>query len=380
MESIVLDKKDEIVMRLVHYFVTEENYSPIIVNGTKNEVWLENSEGPYRIIRINSNYIHNEEQLDFDIYKTKSVLKQIKHKTFSLKMNTLNIFLDVREDVKLNDEKNMNLIKINNINDLMKNKLLLNYFPNIKVEAKPEEDKMNFIINVTKDINEKTAKENKEYEETFKKKPLPITYILIILNVLIFVFCIVGEMTETFYLYDLFILDPTRVVAKHQLYRLVTCTFLHGNILHLFFNMYALYVIGSQIETFIGKYKYLIVYLGSGVVGSLLSVLITKTYSVGASGAIFGLLGCILYFGYNYRLYLGAVLKNQIIPIIAFNLMLGFIFNSTIDNAAHIGGLIGGIILSMAVGIKGKTTKSERINGAISYLLLVFFLMYMIFK
>ena len=53
MSTIVMNKKDEIIMKLVHYFITEENYNPIVVNGVKDEIWLENSEGPYRIIRIN---------------------------------------------------------------------------------------------------------------------------------------------------------------------------------------------------------------------------------------------------------------------------------------------------------------------------------------
>ena len=61
MSSISMDKKDEIVMKLVHFLVTKENYTPIVVNGVRNEVWLENVEGPYKIIRINSNYIHNKE-------------------------------------------------------------------------------------------------------------------------------------------------------------------------------------------------------------------------------------------------------------------------------------------------------------------------------
>ena len=86
--NVVVDKKEDIVMRLVHYFITEENYQPIIVNGVKNEVWLENLDGPYRIIRINTNYIHNNEQIAADIYKTKSVIKQIKKKTLSFKVNT----------------------------------------------------------------------------------------------------------------------------------------------------------------------------------------------------------------------------------------------------------------------------------------------------
>ena len=69
MSTIVMNKKDEIIMKLVHYFITEENYNPIVVNGVKDEIWLENSEGPYRIIRINSNNIFNKEQLNYDFFK-----------------------------------------------------------------------------------------------------------------------------------------------------------------------------------------------------------------------------------------------------------------------------------------------------------------------
>ena len=72
-----------------------------------------------------------------------------------------------------------------------------------------------------------------------------------------------------------------------------------------------------------------------------MSMLFTDAISAGASGAIFGLLGALLYFGYHYRIYLGNVMRSQIIPLIIFNLMLGFILVG-IDNAAHIGGLMGG--------------------------------------
>ena len=88
-ESIMnlLSNKDEIVMSLIHYFVTEENYSPINVQGAKNEIWLENLEAPYKIIRINSEYIHNDEQLNVDLNKMSYVIRQIKKKTLSFKMN-----------------------------------------------------------------------------------------------------------------------------------------------------------------------------------------------------------------------------------------------------------------------------------------------------
>ena len=112
MSSISMDKKDEIVMKLVHFLVTKENYTPIVVNGVRNEVWLENVEGPYKIVRINSNYIHNKEQFNFDIYKTNNVARQIKKKTLSWKMNVLNIFLDLNDDVKLDNVEFIDNIKV----------------------------------------------------------------------------------------------------------------------------------------------------------------------------------------------------------------------------------------------------------------------------
>ena len=112
--------------------------------------------------------------------------------------------------------------------------------------------------------------------------------------------------------------------------------------------------------------------------GSLLSVVVHSSISAGASGAIFGLMGSLLYFGYHYRLYLGTVLKTQIIPVIIINLLIGFMVPG-IDNFCHIGGLVGGYLLTMALGVPGKSKKSDQINGSIVLILLVAFLSYMLF-
>ena len=165
-------------------------------------------------------------------------------------------------------------------------------------------------------------------------------------------------------------------------YRLFTSIFLHAGIFHLLCNMYSLYVLGPQVESFYGKIKYLSIFIISGISGSLLSTALSgnNTISVGASGAIFGLLGAILYFGYHYRVYLGNVLKSQIIPLIIINLLIGFIYSNQIDNFAHIGGLVGGAVITMALGIKYKSTTSEKINGTIISTILVAFLLMLAFK
>ena len=104
--EIVLDDKNLLTMKLLHYFITEKNYNPIILQGIENEIWLENMENDLQLIRINTNYIHNNEQFDFDVFKTKRIAKKIKRKTFSLNVKVMSFFLDMGDNVtkELNDD------------------------------------------------------------------------------------------------------------------------------------------------------------------------------------------------------------------------------------------------------------------------------------
>ncbi len=367
-----MDKKDEIVMKLVHFLVTKENYTPIVVNGVKNEVWLENTNGPYKIVRINSNYVHNKEQYNFDIYKTNSVAKQIKKKTLSWKMNVLNIFLDLNEDVKINNNANISSIRVEEADDLLHNELIVDAFPNIEKDMITASNDIDLIVNVTNDINSKTAKENRRYEEVFKPKPIIVTNILIGLCILVFILQILfPNITYMFANYG-------AKVKEGEIYRLITSMFLHGSIWHLLCNMVSLWCIGREVETYLGRTKYLAVYLLSGLLGSLFSCVFNSGLSVGASGAIFGLLGCLLFFGYYYRLYLNRALTREIIPVIILNLALSLAMPS-IDLACHLGGLIGGVFATMALGIKNKSDNKTKINGWIILIILILFTSYLLF-
>ena len=169
------------------------------------------------------------------------------------------------------------------------------------------------------------------------------------------------------------------LVQNGQFWRLITTGFVHSGFLHLLFNMYSLYLIGTQLENFVGKGKFLAIYFFSMISASLMScVMHPYAISVGASGALFGLLGALVYFGWHYRLYLGSILRNQIIPIIVLNLFLGFVV-SGIDNAAHIGGLIGGFLIAMALGVQKTEDKQARINGIVASVLYIAFLVYVVF-
>lgn len=369
-----LDRKNLIVMKLLHYFITEKNYNPIILQGAEDEIWLENLESDYKIIRIVSNHIHNEEQLDFDLYKTRHVLKKIKKKTFSIKMNALSIFTDLGDNVELKDEHDIDCIYLYDEKDINKYDFLYQYFPDINKKLTFSEEGLQLFIKITNDINHKNKEDAQKIEEIFKPKKNIITISLVAINVIIYLAMILFNQYDntinSFAVYGPFIFK------YNEYYRLITGAFLHANFVHLILNCYSLYVIGSQIENFMGKWKYLIIYFVSAITGSMLSALLSDGASIGASGAIFGLMGSLLYFGYHYRVYLGNVLKSQIIPLILLNLLIGFI-TPGIDNFAHIGGLVGGALATVAVGVKYKSTKFERINGWIVLIILLGFLLFM---
>jgi len=379
MNFAISSEHEEIVMKLLHYFITTKNYNPVVLHGAKNEIWLENLSGEYKIIRIVSNYIHNDEQLNFDLYRTKQIMKSIKKKTFSFKVPTLSIFLNLGENVHMESE-DFDFIKCLNVkkmDDIVRSNTVLEAFPDISQTLDYKEEGMDLFIKLTTEINQKTEEDAIKAESVFKTKKPVVTYSLIVINVILFLLMyIFGSGSEDGLTLIMFGANQRNFVLDlHQYHRLITSCFLHIGILHLLFNNYALYVIGSQVENFYGKAKYILIYLISGICGNLLSICFHDSITAGASGAIFGLLAAILYFGYHYRLYLGNTLKTQIIPVIVLNLLLGFMATG-VDNAAHIGGLISGIFISMVCGVKFKSTKSNMINGII---LLVMFIVFMLF-
>ena len=379
MESeIMQDNKNVIVMKLLHYFITEKNYNPIILQGVENEIWLENLNEDYKVVRIVSGYIHNDEQFDFDKFKTKRILKKIRKKTLSLKMNVISIFLNLGDNVTENLSENPDAlcIKLTEEEDIDKNEILTKAFPDLTKKLSFTEKGMELFMKITNDIEKHNQADAKRVENVFKMKKPIITYSLVIINILMYIIPILfGTYNALLDKYSIY--GPA--VRAGQYYRLITGTFIHANIFHLFFNCYALAILGSQLESFLGKPKYLIVYLFSALIGSLFSVTFAGNYySIGASGAIFGLMGSLVYFGYHYRVYLGNVVKSQIIPLILMNLGIGFLVPG-IDNSAHIGGLLGGALIAVAIGVKNKSSNFEKINGLIVTILFLAFVIYMAF-
>ncbi|HUG48720.1 MAG TPA: rhomboid family intramembrane serine protease [Candidatus Limnocylindria bacterium] len=191
-----------------------------------------------------------------------------------------------------------------------------------------------------------------------------VTYLILGLTVGIGVATMISPVSAEFF-FGLFALDK-QAVAAGEYWRLLTVTLVHGGLMHLLFNMYALFIVGPIVEALYGRALFLLFYLLSAAVGSVASYLFVPAPSVGASGAVFGLFGILFISTWRHKPALGRqarALTGQIGILIAFNLALGFglggAFGVRIDNAAHVGGLLSGAWLGFALVPRGLATLSS---------------------
>lgn len=211
-------------------------------------------------------------------------------------------------------------------------------------------------LSVSENILKILTEELKDKED--KKKPniknikLTATNVIIALNIIIYFISALKS-------HSLFEIHPYVLIemgAKYnpliqragQYYRLLTAVFLHGGIIHLALNMYALKAIGDLIEDYFGTKKFLAIYLISGVASTAVSYIFSPYLSIGASGAIFGLFGSALVLGYKKKDTIGPQFLKSIVSVIIVNVIIG-LSASNIDNFGHFGGLIAGTIVGAAL-------------------------------
>jgi rhomboid protease GluP len=182
--------------------------------------------------------------------------------------------------------------------------------------------------------------------------PLPltqprVTYVLLAINVLVWLaMTVAGGSTNSAVLIR-FGAKDNALIAQGEVWRLLTSIFLHIGPVHLFFNSYALYILGIEVERIYGGARFLIIYLLAGMYGSLVSFAFGPNLSAGASGAIFGLLGVMVAYFRRHHETFGERGRQRLLNLLAvagFNLVLGFTVPG-IDNLAHLGGMISGAIL-----------------------------------
>ena len=199
--------------------------------------------------------------------------------------------------------------------------------------------------------------------EEIKKEPITVLFIL--LNILIFlVVDFTGGSENTAHMIECGAAYPPLILENGEIYRLFTCMFLHFGIYHLANNMAVLLFMGDMVENAVGHWKYLAIYLGSGLVGNLLSLYMdiqsqSNIVSAGASGAIYGIIGGVFVLMIKNKKQVREIVIRRLVFVIVVTIYYGS-QAAQIDNAAHVGGLIGGIVLTVLFTVHKKTTYRNR--------------------
>ena len=198
-----------------------------------------------------------------------------------------------------------------------------------------------------------------------KKRPEAVcTTGLIVINTAVFlILSVFGQTEDAYFMLQHGAMYESLVIDMHQYYRIVTSIFLHFGIQHLLNNMVMLGALGWNLEREIGKVRFLIIYFISGIAGNILSMYLNiihdvQVVSAGASGAIFGLMGALVYVVIANRGRLGRLSGRGMLILVFLSPYFG-LTSSGVDNWAHIGGFISGFILAVILYRRKRQTENN---------------------
>lgn len=220
--------------------------------------------------------------------------------------------------------------------------------------SQPISEEPSHMINEIKEIE---SKREREFKQVFNYGKPFLTYVFIAINALLFLLMeFSGGSTNTEVLLN-YGAKESFLISQGEYWRLITPIFLHIGFLHFALNNIAIYYLGNLAEKIYGSFRFFSIFILAGIIGNISSFLFNaSSIGAGASGAIFGLFGALLYFGYIYPDLFFRTMGNDILTIIGINLVFGFVVPN-IDNNAHIGGLIGGFIVAAIIHLPKQKSK-----------------------
>lgn len=207
------------------------------------------------------------------------------------------------------------------------------------------------------------------------KKPY-ITYTLLGIQIIVFLAMTLMGGSQNSGILVLFGAKFNPLIAMGQYYRLITPIFIHIGIIHLLINSLTLYYLGAMVENLLGHWKFLLLYLTAGIMGNLFSYQFSENISAGASTALFGLFAVFLALRNLYPS--NRVIQSigsQYMSLIVINLVFG-IFGSGIDIWGHVGGIVGGFLMTMTLmpGEGNEKRVTQRVSSAAAFIIIAAFI------
>ncbi|MCT2327056.1 rhomboid family intramembrane serine protease [Staphylococcus epidermidis] len=359
---------NKLYWKALYYWIRYLNYNVIYRDKEDDEIWLSHKR-KHSIVVFRKD-VTSTQEIRFDKSKIMERPEEIQQFIGYIPESYEFYYFTDKELSKenLNEEKPIKLkFKIisneQSLNSLPINFLLLKMLIN-------NEDKRTYLHYKRKVLTQNLV-------DKHMQRFTPITYTLILINIVIWL-CMILYLNR---FSDVKLLEVGGLVhfnvVHGEWYRLISSMFLHFNFEHILMNMLSLFIFGKIVESIIGLWRMLIIYIISGLYGNFVSLSFnTTTISVGASGAIFGLIGSIfviMYLSKNFNKKMIGQLLIALVVLIVFSL-----FMSNINIMAHLGGFISGVLITL-IGYYFKTQRSLFWSFLIVFLLIFIILQIRIF-
>lgn len=378
--------KTNLINALIKYFMEKGNYNLINANEENLDL-INNTIGLIKVIQGTTVFV---EIIDADRYDVRDIMENGSYmlenvngqNAYIFKLflfdnapseHAINIMTSGQKD-NIQDKKFLKCISVN-----VSNKSVCKYFTKPTYDAhivrnlnKFFDKKLDENETTIEDISNLIEKRNKDFEIQLKAKTPWVTYALIAANVIVWLILkIISIQTNTNYdnLLVPYGAKVNSLISNGEYWRFLTAMFLHGNEVHLLVNCYSLYMVGSQVEKLFGHINMTVIYFVAGLLGSVSSFAFSPNVSVGASGAIFGLLGAMFYFAIKRPSLLKSSFGINLVTTLIINLVYGAM-NPRIDNYAHLGGLVGGFLSTGAVYTSKEETSKDKISRIIALILI----------
>ncbi|WP_428909112.1 rhomboid family intramembrane serine protease [Niallia sp. Krafla_26] len=351
-------REEFLFWRLAHLLISENGYRLLQISKSQKEIWLENTNSKEpQVVRILLHPLDWSTWMQRDIGLTLVNSERVRKQLRKRSLHVFNIYVTPYPPVDdyefrihkpaVHPKKKAKVTSIicdaqNGVQNLAN---LFSTPLSLHVKDEYEESEVEWEKNSTLlAIKEKVKSEKAIFNNA---KPV-FTYLFMVIQILVFILMeFAGGSTQSAVLIE-FGAKVNALILQGDWWRLFTPIFIHIGILHLLMNTLALYYLGMTVERIYGNFRFLFIYVAAGFFGALASLLFSPSISAGASGAIFGCFGALLYFGTIYPTLFKRTMGFNIFIVIAINLIFGFSV-SGIDNAGHIGGLIGGYLAAAIV-------------------------------
>lgn len=370
--------------RIAADIMINHDFDLIQLDEDRNEIWLEKSvKATAYVVRIKQQTFDWSNQLKRDQDHVAQQVKKLSKLLVGRKIEVHNLYISEFPPVDgQNLEKDSVQVKARKPITLHhsfmekenREKIISTLYQNLGITEKsfplPSEVEMEQMIPYLKQaIHQRHHKNKKQNEDVFSYgKPL-LTYLLIAINVIIFGWLEMnGGSTNTATLVK-YGAKYNPAIVDGEWWRIISSMFLHIGLIHISLNMLALFYLGTAVERMFGSRRYFVIYFTSGILGGLASFAFNSSVAAGASGAIYGLFGALLFFGVIYKKLFFRTMGSNLLFILGLNIVFSFTMPQ-IDNGAHFGGLIGGFLASAFVHFPQKKEPLKQTASLLTVVLL----------